>query len=371
MRILREMRTDSDRFRSLPSWDKWLARYTYEGLDRWPTREIIDRLLALYPNDKEMTLLRGLNFDTKEQYDTFMASIQDNVIDCQGITSWSPDRETAWEFTNTKKTYFPSYEIMKNDRDAINAGEKVRGYRGVLLKTTIAPNTGIDVNVSHLGHESEVILPSGQYKVEVILNKTFKDQFQDGDLVLSRIFKEIKSRDHLQGDTWEYITRSQISSLTQAQKTKILKLMTAEARDVIEHVKAFDKSDKLFRDPRSVMFDGVAYFGYDRLFFHYNEVGLFPENSEQAVKKVAVLILRRFFDFADRYPDYFLEANGMSELAKIAGKNQELTKRINQRVAGKYKDANSRENLQKIKTERDIAEFKAGIKVLFDQISAV
>ena len=58
-------------------------------------------------------------------------------------------------------------ENMKLIATARKNHERVVGYRGVILETTIKAGIAIDVTRSKFAKESEVILPSGSYKISV------------------------------------------------------------------------------------------------------------------------------------------------------------------------------------------------------------
>lgn len=183
--------------------DRWLAKYTYEGLDRWPSKQIIGVLLDRYPAMPGM-IYRGMNFDTKEDYDAFVAQLP--TLKTSGITSWTKHEKAAEQFAVTKPSYFLDLSVMQAYGKQQQEGERLSGYRGLILAMQIGDHEAIDVNLSKLGHESEVILPAGQYEVRIHrVIKRYQDDLSDSGRTVDAIIRDAKTEDELSDGLVRYV----------------------------------------------------------------------------------------------------------------------------------------------------------------------
>lgn len=147
--------------------DAWLKNYTVDALDKFPSKQTLDDLLADYPYDGG-TLYRGLNFHDREQYEQFLENTKNGtVLETGDITSWSPVRAECISFAITRPTYFLNRELMQAEDKKNKDIDYMIGHAGVILKTTVKPGVGINVNKSEFGKEQEVILVPGTYKISV------------------------------------------------------------------------------------------------------------------------------------------------------------------------------------------------------------
>ena len=94
----------------------------------------------------------------------------------------------------TRPSYmeFMDSENMKLISAARKNHERVVGYRGVILETSIKAGVGIDVNRSKFAKESEVILPSGSYKISVTEILKNSDRFSEFSSLKDAIESAIK-----------------------------------------------------------------------------------------------------------------------------------------------------------------------------------
>lgn len=175
--------------------DKWLEKYTYENLDKWPSKEILDDLLSDYPYTDNKPVYRGLNFEDEEQYNNFLKETENGTkLIAGGITSWSKFKNEARTFAVTRPTYFLNSELMQ----AVSIKSKNRdymiGHAGVILEILPKKNKAIDVTKSKSSKESEVILIPGEYKIKIIENLI---PFQKGitEENYQTIIKEIQKLD--------------------------------------------------------------------------------------------------------------------------------------------------------------------------------
>jgi hypothetical protein len=196
-----------DDYSNLEAHDRWLKSYTYDGMDKYPSDRVVADLLDYYPNDKESTIYRGLNFESKEEFDKFMNSIKSGEMETGSITSWSPSKSTAWQFAVTRPTYFLNFELMSADSERRKQREYMLGYRGVILKTTVKPGDAVDVTKSDYSKENEMILPPGTYEVEVEEIKPFKDlvKEQDPSEVVLGLTPEDIGKDTFNAQFFKYI----------------------------------------------------------------------------------------------------------------------------------------------------------------------
>lgn len=180
--------------------DGTLTRYTINPIT--PLIGIFKDAVERYGNEESVTIYRGLNFATKEEYDNFMKSIRNGVIDNKSCSSWSPNRNEAEIFAITRPSYM---EFMDPENMALiskqgKESERIVGYRGVLLRTRIKPNTGIDLRRTEFAKESEIILGPGSYKVKVEDILSYKDMIDEStvdDIIYSLRNKKDKCKEFL------------------------------------------------------------------------------------------------------------------------------------------------------------------------------
>ena len=188
--------------------DEWLKRYTVDAIDKYPSKAALKDLLTKYPFQGGV-LYRGLNFHDKEQYDDFLANTKNGtVLETGDISSWSPVRAESVSFAITRPTYFLNRELMQAEDKKNKDIDYMIGHAGVILKITVGPNVGIDVNKSDYGKEQEVILIPGTYKISVdetmlpfmksISKDNFKSQFMSISSLGSSANKlDIKKFEHI------------------------------------------------------------------------------------------------------------------------------------------------------------------------------
>ena len=175
---------------------KWLARFTYENMGKNPTKAILDELINDYPN-KEGHIYRGMNFYTEESYAQFMETFNNSKgkLTFTGVTSWSSDPSTAKQFALTQPTYQLNMAVLAAHDKQMKNKERLSGYRGIVLKTHVAPGVGIDVDASGVGHESEVILPPGTYQTQIGETiKQYRHSLEDGDTTVDEVILKTTSK---------------------------------------------------------------------------------------------------------------------------------------------------------------------------------
>ena len=187
-------------FEDYEDYDSALKKYVKDQNYKFGVIKHIDQLRDTYPVTENTTVYRGLNFKTKEKYEDFMSELLSNnnyyVVDT--ISSWSPSKEVAEQFAESEQTYdMPSQELLQAYTKSQKEGEKLVGYRGIILTTVVDPGYGIDVRKTSYGSESEILLLKGSYKVKVEIVKSYKDQIDDGmdpnDVIMSTTKEDVSN----------------------------------------------------------------------------------------------------------------------------------------------------------------------------------
>lgn len=170
-----------------PAKKNWLNQYAEELIDA-------------YGNEKPEKVYRGLNFDTKEDYEEFIKTISSGKIKIENTaTSWTRSLSTARQFAKTKPSYmeFMSSEKMKLIDAANKKNEYVVGYRGIILEIDIDKEVGVDTKLTPFSAEDEIIIFKGEYKCKYHELKKNSDRINDEGLeaILAEIEKAQDSED--------------------------------------------------------------------------------------------------------------------------------------------------------------------------------
>jgi len=219
---------DKERHDSLDKADQALYKYTADAFT--PVSPHYDKLNKKYPYEGGV-LYRGLHFSSQEQHDKFLASIEDGTVEIKGASSWTPSEETAEDFAHSKKSYFPTPELMYAAEKQRKSGDHMTGYGGVVLKTKVKNGVGIDVRKSGFAKESEVILPTGTYEVEVAkLLEPYTRKYDTPEKV-NKILAQMnkaKDRDKEMDRLYEYVLKSWGDKLTPEQNDILIKYQYAK-----------------------------------------------------------------------------------------------------------------------------------------------
>ena len=212
--------------------DRWLAKYTYENLDKWPSSATIETLLGRYPAGPGV-IFRGINFPTKEQYDGFLSTFNGNQtteIKFGSITSWTRDEESSKQFAVTQPTYFLNQAVMTAHATMMKNKEALSGYRGIILSMMLPAGHGIDVDQSGLGHESEIVLIPGKYHVTIHQEiRQYAHQLASGDIDIDRVIQKTTMADlsRSSGATntfFDYVMHHHANEINDASRTHLFKL---------------------------------------------------------------------------------------------------------------------------------------------------
>lgn len=298
---------ESDYESDLDSSDRWLKNYTTENLDKWPSKDIINELLSKYPLDKKTKVYRGMNFYTKEKYDEFMNELKENnyIMTTNRISSWAPNEQTAEQFAYVQPTYFPTPELMQYYSKAQQEGEKVVGYRGIIMSTELDIGQGIDVRKSKYGKESEIIGIPGSYKVSVRIIKTFKDRIQDNDTNYSEVILNMNQKEINQdsdiGKFFNYVLKNaKPEDISNEAKHHLFVIFNYAQKYNSEH------------RPASNGFIGIEEeitFYYSSSIYELYNKGFILENDASKLKEEGIEILKSFMDITIKHPEAKLKTN--------------------------------------------------------------
>jgi hypothetical protein len=157
-----------------------LHRWSYDGLKWSLSSEDVRQLIQKTPFEGG-DLYRGMNFKTQESYENFMAVTQNGTqYTDEGWSSWTPHEGESHSFAVTWPTYHLNRELMRAEDEKSRNRDHMIGYQGVILKTTVGAGIGADIRPTGFSHESEIILPAGNYPMEIVENfKPFKRSIPD------------------------------------------------------------------------------------------------------------------------------------------------------------------------------------------------
>lgn len=328
--VLSEMRTDSEAFENLDRADKWLARYTYEALDRWPPADVLDALARRYPVEST-TIYRGMNFRTQETYDEFIREIKDGILTTHGITSWSPQRSQVESFAVTRPSYFLDRETMRDHSEAQQEREYINGYRGIVLTTEIEPGQGIDVNKSRLGHENEIILLPGSYKVSIENLKKYRHAIEDGDRTPDDIVDrhDPNGASPYENQFYEYVLHHHGENLSDSSKRKIFARLKQKADIRLE----VDKRGGLFKDPD---YD-ILHIFYPYHYFAGAISGFYTDEDYAIAEKDAAIVAQKIARVISQNPNAIVKSADFDILGDLTG-NEAAKRALLKHIGQQYRD---------------------------------
>lgn len=211
---------------------RWLAKYTYENLDKYPRREYLTQLQNQFPCAAG-TLYRGMNFYTQQEWDDFISQFQgakEHNLEFNGVSSWTKTPQDAEQFAVTQPTYFLNREVMVAADVQNKNKERLSGYRGVILSTQVDQGKGIDVDASGVGHESEVVLPPGKRLVKIHhVIKRYEHQLADGDttpeqVILSTTKENMNTSDTTEHSFFDYVMHHYQDQLSNKARNHVFSL---------------------------------------------------------------------------------------------------------------------------------------------------
>lgn len=172
-----------------------IKKYVFDAKRTYDIERNFDEILKYFSNNNREVIYRGLNFYTEEAYNDFIKSIRSGVYKEQVLTSWTTSKTTAESYAKSRHFYLESFTPdMADALDlalTLQTKYDVAGFRGVVLVTTIEPNTGIDVRKIDSG-EGEIILPRGNYRIKWYDVLSYNDKYKDktADTILNELDKK-------------------------------------------------------------------------------------------------------------------------------------------------------------------------------------
>ena len=152
----------------LDNLDNTLRNYTKEERNIYQ-EEKFEGLLSRYPLKEDATVYRGINFSTRLQYHRFMKKF--NKLEgylTSNAAGFSRDYDTALDFAETTKTYYPTLETLQAEDKRNKEAELMTGYCGIIIKSEVKAGEVIDVNASTFSVEDEVLFrPNTVIKSEI------------------------------------------------------------------------------------------------------------------------------------------------------------------------------------------------------------
>lgn len=189
---------DDEDFRYLSDVDKAIKKYVASEIYAVDLESILPEAIQYYPNKHSVTLYRGLNFLDKESYDKFIRTISNGRMTINKLSSWTTNKSIAESFAKSRKFNLEFAIFDKNDpyfkakNKATKLGERLIGYKGVVLVTRILPNTGLDMTEAGYGSEAEVVLPRGTYPIKYYDYMSYEELYngQKADDIMTKIIRK-------------------------------------------------------------------------------------------------------------------------------------------------------------------------------------
>lgn len=332
----------------LDELEKALTKYVLNPDYKYLVNSVIDDAIAEYGNTSSITIYRGLNFDTKEDYDKFMKLIKGGTLRTKGSTSWSPDKKQAKIFAITKPSYM---EFMDSARMAMisaqrKASERITGYRGIILKTRIAKGKGVDLRRLKNHAESEVLLPAGTYKVTYEEVLSYKDTMKTSspDAELAKLTRSSSADDK---KIMDYILKNyKPDQLSDDSKHKIFQLTAPTLSKLGHQVKVQDPGDFTFEKHR-VIYAYMSQFNLDMLPYYLDSD---INKLRSALRREYSKLIKEVFSKWITGAEIRWQFNDHNELARFCGVDAELTKAERATIGKDYhKQDQIVKNINKIK----------------------
>lgn len=349
--------------------DKALYLYTADGFTSLSS--VIDTLVKRYPY-KGGTIYRGLHFEDKKQHDEFLTKIGKGFLEIPGESSWTPHDKTAVDFAHSKKSYFPTPELMRASRKMQETGDHMTGYGGVVLKTTVKNGIGCDVSLSEFGKESEVILPSGTYEVEVHkLIEPYHRKYDTPEKVndiliqLSKAKARTSSLDKLK----EYVMKSWLKKLEPSQVDTVIKYSCMEAlkmpnAELGEKAVRGELRSRLGSDGKTLELSVYVPIGknlYDLATPALQSVLDKKIKAIEAALKKAIVLLLRDIDI-DQIENF--DISGIEYLQQYSSGVDKAIEPLKKLLVDKYNRLNSREVSRMLKTTQAIRDHAGKIEAV-------
>lgn len=338
--------------------DKAISKYTLNPDYIYTLYSVFDEAMKQYPNDHRVTLYRGLNFDTEEDYFKFMSTIKNNILETNNISSWSPEKSTAKQFAVTKPSYMEFMDkykmslISKQEKER----ERITGYRGVILSTTIAPKKAVDLSKSDYSKESEMLLSPGKYEVDVYDIKTFKDILatSTADKELQKLHDKLQEYDEEDSSKFlDYIIRNYSDQISDKSKSLLFKMFNAHPFSY--RIEKRRKGEYFSSNDNRIIVDfsfPYILLTYPTLFLEKDKKSLINSSKKEFIKMCDDIRDNFEEGYYIVWPSYISVAN----IAELLGVRSYYMKMLNDTVGKEYRRNDTIEHNKTIKTQHDIAD---------------
>jgi hypothetical protein len=334
--------------------DRAIAMYTLDPTYKFEIDDVIEDAIERYGNDSAMTVYRGLNFSSKEDFDKFMGDANDGNVNFDSISSWAPTRGIAHQFAVTKPSYmeFMSPEAWGEIAKQSKTRERIAGYRGVILSTEIKPNTAVDVYQSEYGKEREFILPAGSYSVEVEQILTYKDTMATSsvDAEIEKLVKSGASK----GDATkflEYLFAHHPNEFSDKSKAHVGKIIDIEPFRY--HINVERQDDRGVFNERDHLSIGTVALERITPLLPF----LLPKDVERIKRQSRPIFLKMLKEIEELYePGMTINwRHGQpGDAAEMLGVRQEFINTIRRTVGKTYGDTTGTEHNRSIQTTADV-----------------
>lgn len=328
-----------------------------------------NQMLELWANDKEITLYRGINFRNKDAYDNFLNKLEEQNGYFQGsASSFSDDFLTAEGFAKCSKSYFLDKEVMKANAVQNTLGERITGYRGVILEITVPPGSVVDVQKSGEAIENEYLIrPSEVIKVKVHELKTFYDLIQEEGFDVNKaleneILKQQKEKNPIiQSSFARYLIINHIDEIAEDLKTTIcqndLSLELKRRRELDLNDVEDDYKRVLVHKPEVSITRNKGYSFREKVpdeikiqpvdFSYYEELDLITSDIKKSLRKIASEALQSAMEIHLEYRDDVnvdIQYDGLNRIYNYLSKEEQSlhTRMIGYGVKDKYDALNKK-----------------------------
>lgn len=342
----------SDRWNNannLDNVDKALQRYILNPEYIFEVENIGNEALKRYPNKRPTTLYRGLNFATKEEYIDFLNKIKNGRITLNKFSSWTENKKLAESFAKTRKVYLefisPNDPIIQMIKNKNKTGEKITGYRGIVISTKINANQAIDLKNFKFKAEDEMILPNGTYKIEYKEILSYNDEFKNknpNDIILS-----IKSEEEFKDISKWFFKQYDPKTLTDEAKHKIYLLLK--------------KNKKITYTLKKEYFNGSkTIYIYIGPLFKPEDLNWFNNKDKEEIKKDLKQIIPKFLKDLER--EYLSEYKNATTIEwndniqfwiKYSGYEKELINMLKNTLGKEYNNLTNYDNIKKINSMKN------------------
>lgn len=357
--------------------------------DENPIYEMNDfnEMLKLWPNADDITVYRGINFDTKEKYENFLKELKATggykSAECAGF---SPRYDTAYDFSTTTKTYFPTMHIVMEEARRNVQGEKIAGYCGVILTATAKRGTVVDVNSSGEGVESEVLFrPNEVIQCEVFKVKSFKELVRSKDFDVNEYVKNNAGNDddlltYLIINKHKTITDENCQLLLDKYLEKFSKTKTGYTDEELilseNNIVAIERTNKRFGETTkqiNIFIPDIKYF---------EKYELLRNTQRNIVEKLANSIIGHVFDIHLKYRDempidysnlknitpYLNKQNKEFYKQMISYKQKEIYENHNNRFREIYKDQSLSANERSKLVDNEMDKLKTFLNTMINNL---